>query len=874
MGVVMAGRGNVSRRWRVLVATLVTVFGLSGSLFATPPASAAVIRVFSQTFLSVDTPGTTTHRAGETLNLTAHVVTIGTASGTVFFRAGAAVIGSGLLVDGTARLRWDADRIGTLALTASYSGSTATMPSKSVASSWLVQKAPTQIPLGYFGIIEGNNVVAGQPVNIVAIVLGAILADNATGKVVFRDGTRVLGAVLARDPNYYFMAHLVVSNLVPHTMSLTASYTGSKLLAPSTSEVQTVTVLPAPVVASLQVSNLNPTLGESVTMTQQMWPAGGSVTIPKGRVKFLSGTTVLGSKPLVNGVATLVTTRLPAGAVDVSSSYAGNVRTLGVMVPAATLPISVSLVADVNTVTAGYPVLLTAVPSPSGLMQGAPTGTVTFHDGGTVLGSAPIIGSAASVYVAFADAGSRRVTATYSGDGVYGPSVSNTLIETVDVATTFTPAFATPNPSHPGDAVTIGVSMMASSGIPTGLVEFYDGTTMIGSAVLSGIYASITTSALALGDHALSAKYLGDLSHQPSTSAVFHQIVRVPGGLLNAWGSNNVGQFGDGSTDDRTFPVDVDPTSNWQSLAFGYVFDANLFATNYSRTSSVGVKSDGTLWAWGSDQLAPARVGAASNWVSVSGRFSHFVARRTDGTLWGWGTNSSGQLGDGTGTDRATPVQVGTDADWLDASVGTGYSLGVKTDGTLWAWGLNDVGQLGIGVADTFSHQQPIRVGSGTDWVSAAAGASSSFALRSDGTLWAWGNNEDSQLGDGTATNRPAPIQVGADSNWASVSPGVYHVLGTRTDGTLWSWGELPLDATATEPQQVGTDTDWVSAAAGNQTSFGIRSGGTLWAWGDNFWGQLGDGTTNDRLVPTQVGSGSTWTTVVPGRSTTLALEE
>jgi alpha-tubulin suppressor-like RCC1 family protein len=68
---------------------------------------------------------------------------------------------------------------------------------------------------------------------------------------------------------------------------------------------------------------------------------------------------------------------------------------------------------------------------------------------------------------------------------------------------------------------------------------------------------------------------------------------------------------------------------------------------------------------------------------------------KTDGTLWTWGSNGSGQLGDGTTTDRTDPVQVGTDRDWASVSGGDSHTVALKTNGTLWAWGWNDLGQLG-----------------------------------------------------------------------------------------------------------------------------------------------------------------------------------
>ena len=86
-------------------------------------------------------------------------------------------------------------------------------------------------------------------------------------------------------------------------------------------------------------------------------------------------------------------------------------------------------------------------------------------------------------------------------------------------------------------------------------------------------------------------------------------------------------------------------------------------------------------------------------WAYVAAGNSHTVAIRTDGTLYAWGSNSSGQLGDGTAVDKNTPTRIGTDTDWESVAAGYYHTVAVKTDGTLYAWGRNNYGQLGDGSA-------------------------------------------------------------------------------------------------------------------------------------------------------------------------------
>jgi alpha-tubulin suppressor-like RCC1 family protein len=133
------------------------------------------------------------------------------------------------------------------------------------------------------------------------------------------------------------------------------------------------------------------------------------------------------------------------------------------------------------------------------------------------------------------------------------------------------------------------------------------------------------------------------------------------------------------------------------------------------------------------------------------------LALKSDGTVWAWGTNGYGMLGDGSIIDRLLPVQVKDTA-------GTGYlsgivaiaagddqSLALKSDGTVWAWGQNTYGQLGDGT--TINMLTPVRVVGINSVASVSAGNSFSVALKYDGTVWTWGLNDQGQLGTGNTTN-------------------------------------------------------------------------------------------------------------------------
>jgi alpha-tubulin suppressor-like RCC1 family protein len=255
----------------------------------------------------------------------------------------------------------------------------------------------------------------------------------------------------------------------------------------------------------------------------------------------------------------------------------------------------------------------------------------------------------------------------------------------------------------------------------------------------------------------------------------------------------NVGAIGNGSFADVsvTPPVQIGTGFTWTDVSCGYQY-------------GLAVRQDGTLWAWGrtdnngslgdgttTASASPIQIGTDTNWSKVYAGELHSMAIKTNGTLWAWGTNAYGYLGDGTQTGRNSPVQIGAGTDWASIALGDRHSLGIKTNGTLWAWGYNDQGQVGDGTSGNF-RTSPVQIGTGTNWKSVAAGYFHSIGLKTDGTLWSWGYGANSALGQGNTTTYLVPTQIGTATDWdilASSKGGTNHHHAVKASGAIYGWG-------------------------------------------------------------------------------------
>jgi alpha-tubulin suppressor-like RCC1 family protein len=226
---------------------------------------------------------------------------------------------------------------------------------------------------------------------------------------------------------------------------------------------------------------------------------------------------------------------------------------------------------------------------------------------------------------------------------------------------------------------------------------------------------------------------VGGFTDWRSVSAGYvHSLGFRTNGTAWSWGTNSSAQLGDGTTNQRSSPVSVvGGFTDWCQVSAG-------------RTHSLAVRCNGSAWAWGANtcgvlgdntttnRSSPVSVvGDFTDWCQVSAGRCHSLGVRCNGTAWAWGHGATGRLGDNTVTDKSSPVSVvGGFTDWCQVSASLQcYSLAVRQNGTAWAWGHNGYGQLGDGT--TVSKSSPVSVVGGfTDWSCVSTGRNHALAIR------------------------------------------------------------------------------------------------------------------------------------------------
>lgn len=357
-------------------------------------------------------------------------------------------------------------------------------------------------------------------------------------------------------------------------------------------------------------------------------------------------------------------------------------------------------------------------------------------------------------------------------------------------------------------------------------------------------------------------------------------------GNAYAWGSNQYGQLGDGTTTKRSTPVVV-------KKPYGVAADFTYVQVSAGGYHSLALGSDGYVYAWGLNShgqlgnntcggytTSPARVrnpnsptnrydGLAA--VQVAGGSVNSMALGTDGTVYTWGSQARGWNPVYT-PQQPVPVPVRDPSNSRDnfhavqISTKWSFNLAIGTDDYVYAWGYNTDGQLGNNSSDgrntTTFYPTPTRVRDptrpmdatrGFKAVQVSAGGWHALAIGTDGRTWAWGQGQFGQLGNNSVNNACIPVLVcapGSNGNLiaAQVITGTNHSFAIASTGTTWAWG-LNSYGQLGDGKKTGNSPNCVPVrilstvhiSAGDEHSLGIDLNGDTKAWGDNSYGQLGD---------------------------------
>ncbi len=317
-------------------------------------------------------------------------------------------------------------------------------------------------------------------------------------------------------------------------------------------------------------------------------------------------------------------------------------------------------------------------------------------------------------------------------------------------------------------------------------------------------------------------------------------------GTLWCWGRNGNGQLGVGDTAQRDVPTQVGTATNWVKVQRGWRHTCALNAA-------------GEVYCWGSngsgqlgtgdgvlESTAPRLVAGGLLFHDLSVGYVHTCAISAN-VLYCWGSNgnyTAGQVSLGSHYD--TPQQVGTSSNWTRVWSGWQHNCVLDSSSQLFCFGSNYEGKLGNSSASG-AEMLPYPVAGSHNWQTAALGPDYTCASRTTGELYCWGRGSDMVLGNGTSDDKPEPYPVSSQETFQHVSTGGHNTCAVTSGGDLYCWGEAYLlgpNSTGSQSLPFFMGSGFAAIRAASASACAILTDGSLYCWGNNFYGQLGIGST------------------------------
>jgi len=342
-------------------------------------------------------------------------------------------------------------------------------------------------------------------------------------------------------------------------------------------------------------------------------------------------------------------------------------------------------------------------------------------------------------------------------------------------------------------------------------------------------------------------------------------------GGVRTWGRNNNYQLGLGYTSSEENEPHVPGIANAVAVATGI-------------SHSLALLDDGTVLAWGVNTIGeagptptppstvntptPITLPGCATAISAGDRLSMVLL--ADGTVWAWGLDDVGQLGNGaTVSTGHTPVPVTGITTAIAISAGLHHGMALLADGTVWTWGKGISGQLGNGFSINSHSPVQVKTSSGnlTNVISIDAGSDHNVVLRNDNSVYTWGGNSTGQLGIGSTTASNVAVHSSGLSlgTTIDVAAGLSFTMALRSDGNTRVCGSNQYRSLGVNSQCSNTGA-FLTPIAGPPFSGGvalhipstagyghvITASGQLWGWGNNLYGQVGSGSSSNYVCPPQ----------------------